>query len=230
MTTNASGQALREALSAGAASLGIALTEDQNGLLLRYLSLLLAWNRKVNLTAITDPAEAVERHLLDALGAAGAVRDLDDVLDIGSGGGVPGIPLAIVNPGQRWFLVETVHKKAGFLKAAIAALALPNVRAIQARAEGMPLREKIPVCEGAISRAFRAPGDWFALARHYVRAPGYMIAMIGAGDPSAEPLASLPGAAFQTWEYRLPQSGIHRRILRVEVAPPSAPAPGMSCE
>ena len=217
MTTNASAQALRASLASGAASLGIALSAVQIDRLLRYVSLLLTWNQKVNLTAIADPAEAVERHLIDALGAAPAVRDLDAVLDIGSGGGVPGIPLAILYPGQRWFLVETVHKKAGFLKAAIAALALPNVRAIQARAEGAPQREKIPVCAGAISRAFRAPDEWFALARHYVRAPGYVIAMVGAETKTAEVFNSFPGAEFQTWEYWLPESDIRRQILRAKI-------------
>lgn len=217
MPTHAPEQALRAALEAGAASLGIDLSRAQVDAMRRYLSLLLAWNQKVNLTAITDPLEATERHLVDALGAAPAVQDLASVVDIGSGGGLPGIPLAILFPEQQWFLVETAHKKAGFLKAAIAALALPNARALQARAEGNPLREGIELCEGAISRAFRAPDSWFALARHYVRAPGYLIAMIGAETDIDEARNALPGADCQTWEYRLPTSDICRRILRARV-------------
>ncbi|MDR0965104.1 MAG: 16S rRNA (guanine(527)-N(7))-methyltransferase RsmG [Myxococcales bacterium] len=200
-----------------AASLGIILSSEQNSRLRQYLSLLLSWNQKINLTAITHPAEALERHLVDSLGAAPAVDELASVVDIGSGGGLPGIPLAILNPSQQWVLVETVHKKVGFLKAAIAALSLKNVRAIQARAEKNPERERIPLCDGAISRAFQAPDEWFDLAQHYVQPPGDVIAMLGAETDASNARKAFPEADIKSWEYTLPISGIHRSVLRLRI-------------
>lgn len=212
-------------LESGAFSLGVELSGAKIDKLLRYLDLLLAWNRKVNLTAITDPREAIEGHLVDALGAAGATRELDSVIDIGTGGGVPGIPLAILHPEQQWRLVETVHKKVGFLKAVVAQLGLSNVRACQVRAMGHPDREGLEFSAGAISRAFCAPDAWFDLARHYVRRPGRLIAMVSdkvrrddiarafphsLSEKSFEPL-------IEHWEYRLPRADIRRQVFRLTI-------------
>ena len=202
----------------GAVSVGAAVNEAQAAQLIRFLGLLLDWNRKVNLTAITDPAEAVEHHLLDALAAAPMVADLKSVMDIGTGGGVPGIPLAIVNPNQQWVLVETVGKKVGFLKAAAAALGLKNVRSIQARACGHPETERIPLCEGAISRAFTAAPTWFDLARHYVMGPGAICWMLGAGTDARALAESIGFVDIQIWNYSLPNSHIARQILRASIA------------
>ncbi len=207
-------------LDSGAASVGAALLPGQADRLLRFLELLLTWNRKINLTSITDPAEAVEHHLIDALATAPSVAGLRSVMDIGSGGGIPGIPLAIVHPEQQWVLVETVGKKVGFLKAAAGALGLKNVRAFQVRAEGHPAKEALPLCEGAISRAFRAGPEWFELARHYVTGPRAVIAMLGAGTDAGELAAGIPGLLdIRIRDYRLPASQIARQILRASVSP-----------
>ncbi len=103
-----------------------------------YLALLLRTNQTHNLTAITDPATAWMRHLFDALTLLPPLAELEDgseVIDVGSGGGVPGVPLAIVRPGLRYTLVEPTGKKAAFLTGVIAALGLTNARALNARAE-----------------------------------------------------------------------------------------------
>ncbi len=216
-------------LESGAFSLGIELSGTEIDRLLGYLDLLLAWNRKVNLTAITNPREAIEGHIVDALGAAGATRELDSVIDIGTGGGVPGIPLAILHPEQRWCLVETVHKKVGFLKAAIAQLGLSNARAFQVRATGNPDREGLSLCAGAISRAFCAPDAWFDLARHYVRRPGQLIAMVSDKvclDDIARALPhslseASPGEWIDHWEYHLPRADIRRQVFRLTIDAPN---------
>jgi 16S rRNA (guanine527-N7)-methyltransferase len=130
---------LRERLGA----LGVALDDAAVAKLARYLGLLLAANAQMNLTAITDPAEAWSRHALDALTLAPHVPPSARVVDVGSGGGVPAIPLAIARPDARFTLVEATQKKAAFLAATAAALGLANVTVRAERAEALaegPLR------------------------------------------------------------------------------------------
>lgn len=202
-------------LDEGASAIGVALSPDQSSRLVRYLDLMLDWNGKINLTAITDPMEAVEHHLVDALAASCAVQGLASVMDIGTGGGVPGIPLAILDPGQQWVLVETVKKKVGFLKAAAGALGLRNVRSFQVRAEGEPEKEGLPLCEGAISRAFTSAPDWLSLARHYVTGKRAFIAMLGVGTDAKSFADGSPDIGdVSIHDYELPFSHIRRQVLR----------------
>ena len=218
---------LTDALRAQAAEVGVALDQGQLEKLGRFLDLLLAWNRKVNLTAIADPLQAVEVHLVDSLAAAPEVRAIGlprppplaegagggarRVLDLGAGGGFPSLPLAVLLPEVEFVLVDAVGKKVGFLKAAIAALGLANARALHARAEGRPEREKIPVCPSAICRAFLPLPQWLALAPAYVAPGGRVIAMLG---PEAAIPAPLPAGLDLASEraYRLPRSGAERRV------------------
>lgn len=127
-----------------ARALGIEFDPGDVEQLGRFLALLLETNKSFNLTAITDPEEAWTRHILDALTLVPLLSQLggDDgspaplrVVDVGSGGGVPGLPLAIVMPGVRFTLVEPTGKKAAFLRKAAEALGLTNVTVIQGRAE-----------------------------------------------------------------------------------------------
>lgn len=130
-----------ENVAAGAARLGIALDQGQLDLMQRFVTLLLARNRQVNLTRIVEPAEVERRHLLDSLTCALPVRDALAsgtawrCIDVGSGGGLPGIPLAVAFPSLRVTLLESVGKKAAFLSEAVAALGLSCVTVRTARAE-----------------------------------------------------------------------------------------------
>jgi 16S rRNA (guanine527-N7)-methyltransferase len=117
-----------------------------------FLALLLAMNELVNLTAITTPSEAWSRHAFDALTLVPLLSDLPAgarLLDVGSGGGVPGIPLAIARPDLRVTLLDATEKKVAFLRAAIARLALPNVDAVCGRAEHVAAQSHAVTATGA---------------------------------------------------------------------------------
>jgi len=125
-------------LRQGIQELGLHIEERSESLLITYVSLLLQQNQTINLTAIIDPMEAVTKHLLDSLSIA---QDIPDgiVVDVGSGGGCPGIPLAIIKPENQFVLVEPKNKKADFLKTTTQALGLNNTKTICQRAESVEL-------------------------------------------------------------------------------------------
>jgi len=202
---------LTDALRAQAKEVGVPLEEEAADRLVGLLQMLLAWNKKVNLTAVTDPEAALELHLVDSLAAAPEVRGARSVLDLGAGGGFPSLPLAVAIPEAQFTLVDAVGKKVGFLKAAIAQLQLGNARAVHARAEGNPHKEQLPICEVAICRAFMPLPEWLALAPSYVESGGRVVAMLGpeAAIPDALPPGLVLGGERR---YRLPRSGAERRV------------------
>lgn len=160
-------------LAAGLAGLGIELPAATQAKLLAYRDLLLKWNRTYNLTALRDPAQAVSHHLLDSLAILPHVG-AGPLLDVGSGGGLPGIPLAIARPDLQVTLVDTVQKKATFLQQAAIELELPNVRAVHARVEEMR-GEYTQIT----SRAFSDLADFVRLTRRLLAADGRWLAMKG---------------------------------------------------
>lgn len=125
-------------LGSSLAAIGVTLEDAAIGKVASFLALLIAMNEQVNLTAITEPAAAWSRHALDALSLVPALADLPagaSVLDVGTGGGVPGIPLAIARPDLRFTLLDATEKKIAFVRAAAAKLGLANVDAVAGRAE-----------------------------------------------------------------------------------------------
>src|SRR5512133_3783022 len=151
-----------EALERGIEALSLNVTVTHRELLARYADRLLAWNRKVNLTAITAPAELAEKHLVDSLVLLPFLEDARTLLDVGSGAGLPGIPLACVRRDLKVTCCDSVAKKVAFVKAVAAELALP-VRGVVARAEGHPDREGLPLADAVVSRAFADPETWVPL-------------------------------------------------------------------
>lgn len=202
-----------------AAAFGVELPAAAARHLEDFAEELVRWNRKFNLTSITDPAGIAEKHLLDSLAVVPRVPAGAEVLDAGTGGGFPGVPLAILRPDVQVLLVDRTEKKVLFLKTALAKLGLGNARAAHARLEGRPEEEGLPRCDLAVSRAFVAPEEWLQFGGAYVRPGGRVVAMLGAEDP-AEVIAKagLPAAEVaEAYAYRLP-SGDRRGIV-VRVVP-----------
>ncbi|WP_439886902.1 16S rRNA (guanine(527)-N(7))-methyltransferase RsmG [Pseudomonas sp. MBLB4123] len=153
-----------EELARGACELGVELSAAQQEQLLAYLALLIKWNKAYNLTAVRDPDEMVSRHLLDSLSVVPFVaEDGDDWLDVGSGGGMPGIPLAILFPRRRFTLLDSNGKKTRFLTQVKLELKLTNLEVIHSRVEAFtPARPFAGIC----SRAFSSLEDFANWTRH----------------------------------------------------------------
>lgn len=163
-------------LHAGIAELGLALPAQTEGKLLAYLALLAKWNRTYNLTAVRDEAAMVSLHLLDSLAVLPHLNAIRSLADVGSGGGLPGIPLALARPELSVSLIESSQKKASFLKQAKIELELANVSIACARAEEVT---GLSPFEAVISRAFSDLAEFVLLAGHLLAPGGRLLAMKG---------------------------------------------------
>ena len=140
-----------EELSQGARALGVELSAEQHEQLLAYLALLIKWNKAYNLTAVRNPDEMVSRHLLDSLSVVPYVAALgDNWLDVGSGGGMPGIPLAILFPERQFTLLDSNGKKTRFLTQVKLELKLANLQVIHSRVEAFQPEQ--PFSGGKVGR------------------------------------------------------------------------------
>ena len=200
-------------LAAGLTALGIALPEAAQLKLLAFRDLLLKWNRTYNLTALRDPQQAISHHLLDALAILPHVGT-SPLLDVGSGGGLPGIPLAIAHPDLAVTLVDTVQKKAAFLQQVAIELELKNVAVHHARVEEM--RGQYALIS---SRAFAELALFVSLTRHRLAPGGRWLAMKGA-RPDAE-IAVLPANCKVEAMIRLAVPGLdaERHLIILKAVP-----------
>jgi 16S rRNA (guanine527-N7)-methyltransferase len=172
--------ATKQRLAEGAAALGVTLDGSQLSRLGEYLSLLQTWNRKINLTAITEPRAVVELHFLDSLAVAPLVRDAETLIDVGAGAGFPGAVLAIALPNLYVTAIDAVAKKVAFLQTLRRTVA-PNLEARHVRDEAM--RETFGV---AVSRATWDPPVWLGHGARLVAPGGRLIAMQTGEAPQLE--------------------------------------------
>lgn len=173
-------------LTSGAAELGISLTDTLSRQLLDYLALLHKWNKAYNLTAVRDPDEMVSRHLLDSLSILPFVEG-QRWLDVGSGGGMPGIILTIMRPDTSFTLLDSNGKKTRFLAQVKMELGLNNLKVAQGRVEAFQTEAAF---DGIVSRAFSSLVDFTQMTRHLGHAETRWLAM--KGQYPEEELAALP--------------------------------------
>lgn len=174
-------------LDDGLAALGLALGPPARAKLLAYLDLLGKWNRVHNLTAVREPERMVVLHLLDSLAVLPHVAGAGTLLDVGTGAGLPGIPLAVARPDLAVTLLDASHKKATFLRQAKAELELGNVEVACERVERWRPARGFDV---VVSRAFAELADFVAQAGHLVAPGGAMLAMKGVHP--VEEIAKVP--------------------------------------
>jgi 16S rRNA (guanine527-N7)-methyltransferase len=163
-------------LSQGLEIIGLDLSARQLAMLDAYLSLLAKWNQTYNLTAVREEARMVSYHLLDSLTLVPHLNGGKRLLDVGSGGGMPGIPAAIARPDLQVVVLDANHKKTTFLRQAAIELKLPNVEVVTERAELYQPAEKF---DRITSRAFSELAEFVKLTRHLLTADGQFVAMKG---------------------------------------------------
>lgn len=213
---------LQLALREGSKALGLELGEAQLHKLLAYLALLQKWNRVYNLTAVRDPMQMLRHHLLDSLAVVAPLhRELRahghassaSVLDVGSGGGLPGVVIAICCPHLQVSCVDAVAKKAAFIRQVAASLGQGNLQAVHARVEQL-LGHFDVVC----ARAFAALPDLVAWTRALLAPHGFWMAM--KGQHPADEIAALPAQArvFHVEQLQVPGLDASRCIVWLETA------------
>lgn len=201
-----------EQLARGIAALGLDLPPDGPERLLAFAALLTKWNRVYNLTALREESQMVTHHLLDSLSVL-PYLDVRRIADIGTGGGLPGIPLAIARPELSVALVETSHKKATFLQQAKIELRLDNVVVINDRVEQWHPEQQF---DAVVSRAFSDIADFVRLTQHLVSKGGHWYAMKGV-NPHDE-IAQLPEGVRidRIVALEVPGLGAARHLIVVE--------------
>ena len=166
---------MKETLLKGLAELKLDLSDQQVEQLLAYLALLVKWNKAYNLTAIREPDKMLTHHLLDSMAIAPYIAG-NHILDVGSGAGLPGIPMAITYPEKQFTLLDSNGKKTRFIQQAIIDLGLPNADVVQSRVEEWKPEHKY---EGIISRAFSSISDFINGCSMHLAEGGTFYAMKG---------------------------------------------------
>lgn len=214
----------RQTVIEGALALGLDVSVGQARIMGRHARELLQWNRVTNLTTITDPLEVALKHYVDAVAVAPWIGEGDRILDAGSGGGFPGVPLKIMRPDLSVTLVDSVRKKISFLKHAIRSLGLSGIDAVHGRLETLcRLPEYCGKYDLVVCRAFSSLEDFITLAIPFLSSGGSLLAMKGRWtDCVHKPMnvkesrmVTLGGASFrmQIHPYRLPGLNAQRRLV-----------------
>lgn len=187
------------------------LEADQKTRLEQFLRLLARWNKTHNLTAIKDPETMLSHHLYDSLSIQAYIRG-ERIADIGSGGGLPAIPLALLNPERHFILIESNGKKVAFLRQAVIELGLKNVEAIHSRVQDYQSESGFDLI---ISRAFAAIPDFVAQSQHLLRKQGLWLAM--KGQLPAKELAALADKfEYTVIQLAVPELEADRHLITIK--------------
>jgi 16S rRNA (guanine527-N7)-methyltransferase len=204
--------ALAATLQDGIAELGLDLGAAQVEQLLDYLALLAKWNSVYNLTSVREPAQMVVQHLLDSLAAVPAFADAREVLDVGAGGGLPGIVLAIARPQMKVALIDTVHKKTAFLTQVKAELGLANVSVHTMRVEQL----RAGPFDTITSRAFADLSDFVEWSGHLLAEGGRFIALKGTAPAEERERLPAPWQVTEVRPLRVPGLGAERHLVLIQ--------------
>jgi len=210
---NTSNASLAGALSSGIEQLHMAMSPEQQQQLLAYVALLDKWNKVYNLTAVREPARMIGLHLLDSLALVPHLGQAKSILDVGSGGGLPGICLAIAAPMLEVVMLDSLQKKTTFIRQAIGELELRNASVVCERVEAFQPPHRFDL---VTSRAFAELADFVRSAAHLIAPGGKLLAMKGL-YPHDE-LARLPDgiSVVDVVELHVPQVDGKRHLVILE--------------
>jgi 16S rRNA (guanine527-N7)-methyltransferase len=203
---------------------GLELTEIQYNQFIKYMRLLQEWNEKINLTAITEDKEVVKKHFIDCIKAfkSEAIKNAKTLIDVGTGAGFPGLPIAIMNPEVKVTLLDSLNKRINFLNLVVRELGLKNVVTIHSRAEdgaqNVNLREKFDV---ATSRAVANMSVLSEFCIPYVKLNGYFVALKGPAieeelKDAQKAMEVLGGELKGKIEYDIEESDLNHNIVEVK--------------
>jgi 16S rRNA (guanine527-N7)-methyltransferase len=205
--------ALAPVLASGIRDLQLELTDRQHDQLLDYLALLFKWNSVYNLTSVRDPMQMVTHHLLDSLAAVPAFEQAQRVLDVGAGGGLPGIVLAIARPDLQVALIDTVHKKTAFLTQVKAELGLANVTVHTAKVQELQVPHKFDVIT---SRAFADLSDFVNWSGQLLEEGGQFIALKGVAPAAEQERLPAPWQVSQLRPLQVPGLQAERHLVFIK--------------
>jgi 16S rRNA (guanine527-N7)-methyltransferase len=204
---------LSQVLAEGIAEMQLEVSPEQQGRLMDYLALMFKWNSVYNLTSLRDPMQMVTHHLLDSLAAVPAFVDAKNVLDVGSGGGLPGIVLAIVRPDMKVSMIDTVHKKTAFLTQVKAELGLANVTVYTMKVQELNVSDKFDVIT---SRAFADLSDFVNWSSHLLAEGGRYIALKGVAPEDERQRLPAEWRVSGLQPLQVPRLGAERHLVFIE--------------
>jgi 16S rRNA (guanine527-N7)-methyltransferase len=199
-------------LQAGLQQLKLNCSSQQLEKLLQYLELLQRWNKAFNLTAIRDPLQMVRLHLLDSLAIHPYIQGVKSIIDVGTGPGLPGIPLAILNPQVNFTLLDSNGKKTRFLFQAINELKLPNASEINHRVEAYKPNQ---LFDAVISRAFSSISDMLNQCDHLISDQGCFLAMKGKKPDSELSQMTKAYKVVEVNEVNVPLIDSERHLIKI---------------
>ena len=205
--------ALAQVLGDGIAEMKLDVSPAQQEQLLDYLALMNKWNSVYNLTSLRDPMQMVTHHLLDSLAAVPAFAGAQNVLDVGAGGGLPGIVLAICRPDMKVSMIDTVHKKTAFLKQVKAELELANVTVYTMKVQELAVSDRFDVIT---SRAFADLSDFLNWSGHLLAEGRKFIALKGVAPPEEQERIPEEWKVTGLQPLHVPRLGAERHLVFVE--------------
>lgn len=204
---------LAQVLADGIAEMKLDVSSAQQDKLMDYLALMSKWNGVYNLTSLRDPMQMVTHHLLDSLAAVPAFAGARNVLDVGAGGGLPGVVLAISRPDMKLSMIDTVHKKTAFLKQVKAELELCNVTVHTMKVQDLEVSDKFDVIT---SRAFADLSDFLNWSGHLLAEGGRFIALKGTAPAEEQERVPSEWRITDLQPLQVPRLGAERHLVFVE--------------